>query len=349
MGMQLGTNSKAREEILNSGFDTIKNLSEIGQYQHRILSGGFRMNEIYYPTIRKDAQTGELKSSWNLIKVPKEGHLLSKLIVLDEKLKSERAEKSLVKGNIRSRLHPSTSYLYLIFDRKEPELKIEKVRYKYSIVKDLVRLENERDPADDSKLMNGPAFCWDAIINHKKDESKKGAEWMKHEYTVSVYSASNKCAGRIPAEVWNSNRFDSPWEVFVEKGWDKAVFAEKELELINSCDVSLEEVTRALTDDEIMEELVKFPLFPGAIDSNNAPIFADPEAIWKEIQRLELPASSQEEIKMIGEGVVVDTMNVDIDDFGELPDKKDKKKVEFDTELSKESKKKGRPTFTEEI
>ena len=63
--IDLGTDRESSEELLNpkTGFAIVKNLKEKGQYVHRVLAGGLKVLETYYPTIRLDKDTNERKTT----------------------------------------------------------------------------------------------------------------------------------------------------------------------------------------------------------------------------------------------------------------------------------------------
>ena len=233
------------------------------------------------------------------------------------------------KGKARSRLRPSRNYLYLIFDRNDDDpIKIFIAKYPKTVAVSLTKLERTPDPQDQDVLLHGPTFCWDAVITHSVDKSSKGTTWQQHGYDVQPYSKTNKFAGQIPTEIWKHT--NSPWGNVSDES-KHIMFTDEELQAIEECEIDLREEVRPLTDDELMEQLIEFPMNPLALDSNTGtPIFSNPKGLWEEMARVKLPLPSQEDVKLLN-GDVVDAEFEVTDDAN--------------TEVSEKSKKSSRPNF----
>jgi len=346
MTLELGTTKEEAEEIMavSSGF--VKNCKEKGRYRFRILTSFYKIAELFYPTIRVDEESQELKPSWNRIQVPYDSkHLLSPLIDADRRIKIQHAHNRGLEENVRSTIEPSIGYMCLIFDRDEDLLRIDMANLKKSIVKQIIDLERKPSPgADASKLWHGPAFCWDAIIEHKYDAGKGGAEWQKHSYDVEVDTSTNKFENKIPVEIWKSEL--SPMKYLEEKLKGKNInakeyiFTAEEIRLMDTYEGNIREEAKPLADNEIMEELKKFPINSMGVDKSGNYVFVDPKGIWEELNRLSLPASSEEDMKKLGNGSNIDE-DVDIDFSSNTEDI-----VIEETEVTKEAVKAERPDFT---
>jgi len=340
---ELGTDRDASEELLRpSGFTRTKDLREPGRYVHRVLAGGLKVLEMFYPTIRIDNDSGELKNSWNVIKVPSEGtHPLTPLIKYDERCKQEMMDRTGNRGRARSRLQPGVSYLYLIFDRNDEDnpTKVFVAKYKKTVASKLATLERVKDPQNETKLLHGPTFCWDALIEHTFDKEGKGATWQKHDYTVETYSRTNKFAGEIDANIWKHTK--SPWSLVSDRSREK-MFTPEELKAIEECEFDLKAETAPLSEEDIVAQLLEYPLNPMALDSNStAPIFSHPKGMWEEMQRLELPLPSADDVKLLNG-------NVDASDAVDAKfEEVEEEEPAQETEAKKQSKGKKRPKFTE--
>lgn len=340
----LGTTREDADAILSYNTGIVKTLKEQKTYRHRVLTSPKRIAQVFYPTIREDAQTGELKGSWNAINVPyKQKHLLTPLIDLDRAIKVEQAKERGLSERVRSALEPSIGFLCLIFDRGETAVKIDVANYKLQAVNQLIDLERTIDDDDPSKLMYGPMFCWDAVIVHAYENNPSKQEWQRHSYPVSVHPKTNKMAGKIPANIWKA---ESVWKLCVEKNVHKQVFTEEELKAIDTYEGDPATLGNPMTDEEIAEELQKFPINPRGTRGGNY-VFGDPKALWEKVTQMSLPLPSQDEIKMIEGHVAEEAKSEEVkvedisDDWG-LDD-------DAPNDVSEIAKETDRPDFTKAI
>lgn len=346
--MDLGTTKQDVNDIITFT-PIIKTLREVRRYRHRVLSSFHKVHELFYPTVRED-DAGGLRASWNSVRVPTDSkHLLTPLIELDRSLKEDLASKRNLNEFVRSQLEPSLAFYCLIFDRDEQDLRIDLASYKYSVVKAILDLQVKEDPDDPNRLLHGPAFCWDAIIEHKKDEGQGGSSMFKHKYTVEPYVKTNKVAGKIPIAALRASSF---WEYFTEKniGIEK-LFTKDEVELINKCEIKLKDSSRAMDDNELREELKKFPINAYAMRNGN-PIFADPKQLFESLNKLELPPVSEESMKQLTEGAPTEVVADDILGEGTPTDDitfdEEPKEQDAETIVTEEADNAERPLFPED-
>ncbi len=268
--------------VSNISGDDFVSINKPGEYLHRVLVGGSTVESVFYPTQVFDEQEQALKSVYRVLKRDsvKGSALLDLLTKTDLILRKQNAPEG--SKNIKSQFTGSKKWVYLIFDRTNPKLSLKIAQYPFSVAKELNDIQNKLDVDDPSMLRYGPTFVWDAIITHKYDEHKKCLEWQKHSYTVEV-NPNSKFNGAFPALILDSAKFPNPISALDDES-KKKIFTEEEWEAINDSKISMDDVLKPNTEEEIIEQLTdKFPIDWYAT-RNDVSIFPHREEMFAELK-----------------------------------------------------------------
>jgi len=270
----LGQPKEFKDQLFNLFKDRVR--PSDGPNIHRILFGPVQIQTVFYPTREVDRETGELKSTKHAIVVPRSGSIFDELAAMDKRIKFALGEK-----NPDSTFTPNQSFLYLVFNRAEAESIVRVGEYKYSVVKQFIEKEEAVSTKDKTKLMYGPIFSWDAIIDKKVDPSKPKKFGVKYE--VSVNPEACPLMGQIPIE-WLSLSIK---EFFAHVERD-VVFTDEEVEAIQSCEIDLHSVAKARSSEEILELLQKFPIDLNANTPEGKLVFPAPKEFLLRLEELSI-------------------------------------------------------------
>ncbi len=273
-----------------SGIVTVK---EVGEYRHRILSGGQSSHTTFYPSMDYDSETEELRQKW----IPLRRDTKKGSPFLDSLAKAfdNSIKRSTVPGqNVRTLFTPNKRFAYLIFDRDNGEDVVKVAQYPYQVASKLQELQKKRDIKDKNNLRYGPNWSWDAIITHAFDKHKKGPDWTKHSYDVEVYEPDFK--GVFPFDILDPKKYPNPIEA-LDSDWKEKLFTEAEWKAIDDFELDLDEFTKPHTEDEIKESIcVTNKIYLSATDANTGnPIFSDPEDFLNELKDMGLEDAILEE------------------------------------------------------
>jgi hypothetical protein len=262
--------------------DDFVTISKPGEYLHRVLAGGQSVESVFYPTLTFDEDDQNLKQVTKVLKRDSTNgsKILDWLAKIDLAIRKNNMSPHIDSKNVRSQFAPSKKWLYLIFDRANPDIVVKIAQYPWSVAKKLNELQAKLEISDPTKLRYGPTFVWDAIITHKYDPNKKGPEWQKHSYEVEV-APNSKFNGVFPAIILDNRRYPNPMNAIKNK---EIVLKEEEWNAINNCSHNMDEILKPNSEEEILEQLTgKYPIYlEGTRD--NVSIFPDPKALLSEMQ-----------------------------------------------------------------
>ena len=150
--MQLGQTTARKNQAAGGGFNKLR-LRE-GVNIHRILTGPAKQQMVYYPTLVKDRETGEMQQRMKILFQPVGGtNPLNVLASLERRIRKERGEE-----NPRSSLDPTTRYLYLVIDRDSEEYpKPELAEYPYKVYEKIIEFEDALSTSDNNTSIALPA------------------------------------------------------------------------------------------------------------------------------------------------------------------------------------------------
>jgi len=231
----------------------------------------------WVPILKFNSQTGAAEPSFTLI--TGESNFLEEIVKVDEesrfkyfiatqKMEGRQIDEERAREEARSRLSAISSWLLLAFDMADPEPVVKKINCTWTVWKGLRELQESPSATKPGMLMFGPIYAFQAMINHIRDDQKPGAEYMKHDYKVSIYDAPLR--DQLPLSLLN----ERPSAEIINM-----CFSAEELAAIEQSDIDLDVDVKAVTNDDIVEIFKKTPLNLGAMDDKRLPFFMNPEAL----------------------------------------------------------------------
>lgn len=248
------------KEKARGGF-TDKVRLEDGENIHRVIYGPVKVQYIYYPTLQRDAETGELKQSVRVVKRPQEGCILDSLASFEKRIRTQRDEK-----NPRSNLSPRTKWLYLVISRNEEEPSIKVAEYPFKVYDQIIKLEASKSSKNPNKLRHGLIFMYDLIITKAIEKGKPRQYGTSYHVEVDP---ENEWSGKIPVAA-----LGMPAEELEKKlkGFEK-FFPEDDWELIENMDIDLEKEGEPDTPEAILSKLQENPIYLNATNPDGSYMF----------------------------------------------------------------------------
>lgn len=246
----------------------------LGDNKYRFLYGPLKVKTVFYPSIYTDPNTNEVKSIRKGVNVPDSGSIFDQLAALDKTIRASMGEEK-----PRSPFVPSTKFLYLGFNRAEPQVKVRIIEVKRTVMEGLIKLEDARSTRDSSKLRYGPIFSWDAIVTKSQDPNKPKEIGTK--YSVQVDPESMPLSGQIPVEWLKLSPAD-----FFGKVDKLKVFTEEELDIIHATDLDLREHGKSKSNEEIVADFQKFPIDFTAVNSDGSYVFPNPNEFMVKLKEM---------------------------------------------------------------
>jgi len=283
---------QTKELIDAAKFSTFTARVEIeeGRNIHRVLAGPYLLKQVFWPTLVEDQ--GKLVSRMRSAIVPKEGSkIFDALIAVEKEFRYLNGEE-----DPKSQFSPSSSFLYLVLDRKDDIPVVRVAGYKWSIYKRLEEIQSEPSSKDPKKLKNGLIFMYDVIIKKTVDDPKRPKFTTK--YTVDPDSENNQYLGEIPAELLKLSAGEID-KIMTENKVYQTIFTEEELKAIEACDIDLLKEVLPNSEEEIKTKLLENPINLKAQDSSSRYIFPQTDKFLKSLESMGLKYlnSTQEEPK----------------------------------------------------
>ncbi len=270
---KLGATKKQIDEQMGVDYTNVRVFKEFGKYHHRIIQGPIRDEHAFYPTWRKDAETGVLEESFNKIELPKRDKknktVIDKIAALDNKIQADNGVDS---KKIRSQFKRQLKYIWIVLSRDEQENGLPWIgawTYPVNISKKLHEFMSMTRNAGDSKLMYGPIWSYDVIIEKYKTNDMYGVG-----YSVNVDPSSLKYAGKIPKKLYEDAEYAAKNEDKIEAVFNN-VFTEEERALIEKYteEHDIDSYTSPVkNDEEIMQVFQEFPIRWDA-EKDGVPVF----------------------------------------------------------------------------
>lgn len=258
MAVPLGGNEEQFNDEMDNGYSAadIGTFKEYGNYTHRILDGPKRIDSCWYPSWREEADTGQIRASWNRLVLPKRSKgktITDKLAAIDRKIQEE---EGVDRKYINSTFDRQTRYMYIVISRDETQDPanpwIGFWKYPTSVSKRVRKLNSKESSKNKGKLAYGPYWVYDIDIE-KINEDSGGDKRFTTKYNTDVVAETLKYAGKIPRRVVTDSNFnyDKLGEI------QKDVFTPEELEAIKSfmTDNSLNSFVKPMNNEEILNNL----------------------------------------------------------------------------------------------
>ena len=247
-----------------------------GENVHRILFGPVKVQSVYWPTLVEDPDTGTMIPRNKLIRRPAQGTVFDTLASLEKRVRAQMGE-----SNPRSSLSPSNKWWYLVIDRNDPTASIQIAEYPYTVFKRLVELESQISTKNRDNLRHGLIFQYDVIITKKVDPTKP--KFLGTSYEVDV-DPENAYTGKVPAKLLGAKTED-----LKAAGFDpQSCFSEEDWDMVESCDINLEEAAKPDTPESVIEKLKQFPLNLGATGPDGSFRFPSKEKFMDQLQTMGL-------------------------------------------------------------
>ncbi len=266
---------------------------KMGDNRHRIIAGCVPINTVFYPCTVVDSEGDER----DLI-VPfivEDDSIFEKLAELDKKIRQDIL--GIDKDKVSSPLQPSRRYAYSVFDKNSADAGIKVAHYPKTVHDRIYELQSKPHPDKETYLANCLMFMHDIIISKKEDSKRRKARGRGIFYSCD-FAPDNPFQGKIPVEMVKING-SVLWEKFKENDILPKIFNTEELEILENKPVNLKEVTKAITDDELIEKM-KTQLFINlkATDPQGNFLFPEQKLLAKEFIKLglELDTSSVKEL-----------------------------------------------------
>lgn len=257
MSLNFGMNNETIDNEIGIQSPTINRLQEVKDYTHRVVVGVLKREFMLYPSWGENSETGQPEQKLIPIDLdPNETTVLDKLRMIEKRIRKDLKEEK-----PSSMFNRTTRYVFMVFDRENPEVELVPYEYPWQVFKDLRDLQEMR-AKDDSKLKNGPIYTWDAIIQKLKDPNKRDPRYAI-SYKATVDTETIKFAGQIPVEaITDKNYDDTPWlkKALTEEEFSAVMKWSKE-----HPNGLLDYVDRK-TDEQVLEQLHKFPVNLGFMD-----------------------------------------------------------------------------------
>ena len=257
--MKLGQPSHLKEKAKGGFTDKVR--LEDGENIHRVIYGPVKVQYIYYPTLQRDNETGELKQSVRVIKRPQEGCILDSLASFEKRIRTQRGDK-----NAKSNLSPRTKWLYLVIDRSKEEPAIEIAEYPFKVFDQILKLEAAKSSKDSNKLRHGLIFMYDLIITKAVEKGKPRQYGTSYHVEVDP---ENAWSGKIPVAA-----LGMPAEELEKKlkGFEK-FFPDEDWELIENMDIDLEKEGEPDSPELILSKLQDNPIYLNATNPDGSYMF----------------------------------------------------------------------------
>lgn len=244
---QIGFTKQDAAQASKGGFATRVAVSDVGTYLHRVLGRPKEIHSIWIPTMMKNDDEMWIKARRQQIR-PIGDCIIDEIVKLD--LAVQRRDKQI--ENPKSCLGATIRWWFLIFNRDNevpgaPEVVIG--MYPQTVYRRLLELEQMTDARHPEFLRYGLIPMWDAIIEHKFDQKKKGPAWTKHSYTAEVGTFD-----------WNGKVSISERGAVMSAERVQEIFEEEELEAMRVCDIDIDTEARAKADPEFIEWFKENPL-----------------------------------------------------------------------------------------
>ena len=293
MVVRLGSTHEDVDSTLDFGKKKIGYFKDLGTYIHRVLKGPFVFKGFIYPAWKEDFETGEMIPTYHKIVVPQklENTIMDKLAFLDRQVQSSLGGKD----RIVSQFAPSTLYIFAVIDRKASteDIWVGFWEYKRSLVRDLNSLQKKLSTKDSEKLMYGPYWSYDVVIEKKYDEvmmEKTGGNLQySTRYELDIDPETLVLSGKYPAKYLNRDYYlqhKEEVEEFDNKCYAQ-VFSEEELSAIQEFfeKNNPEHIISARDNQELLEELKKFPInWDAEIDGQ--PAFPHRDKLFKKLEEV---------------------------------------------------------------
>src|SRR5690606_4392813 len=260
--MIIGTSKQQRKD-LESSSNIMSDLIDIvdGDNVIRFVQGPQLTKVVFLPIVKEDDTEG-LVPSWSVFKFKDSGGILDQLYQVEMGIRNALGEKE-----PDFAFRPQTQRIYLGYqplDKTKNTLRPIKVPKK--IQDELNRKETQLDPGDKDYLLNGFFWLWDSLITKFQKVGKNGKKMSARfgtDYQHDIY-LDNPWKGKVPAEWLNAD----PSEVLDELGGLEAVFPDRIIEAIETCDIDLSKELKPMTEAEIMEQITKYPINLSYIQPN---------------------------------------------------------------------------------
>lgn len=250
-----------------------------GENIHRVLAGPFLEKKVFWPTLV--TEEGKKVVRMRSVSIPKTGSpLLSTLAAIDKEVRLTLGE-----NDPKSQFKPSSSYLYLIFNREDTEPIVKIASYKFTIFKRLEEIQAELSSNDKNMLKNGLIFMYDVVLKKIIEDPKRPRYTTK--YSADPDSENNKLMGSIPKELLNYSAAEIE-KVLTENEIYPIIFTPEELKAIKDCDIDLEAQTKPMSEEEIRAKLIEFPICLNAKDSMGRYYFPQEDKFMKALESAEI-------------------------------------------------------------
>jgi len=278
--MFLGQTEDLKKDATMNQFSDRVEIKE-GINKHRVLRGPFLVRTVYWPTLI--TEEGEVKQKTKSIVVPKTGSPLLKSLADAEK----EFRRTMGESEPRSTFSPSSAYLYLIFNKDDPEHhekpEVKLASYKNTIYTRLEEIQTEKSTKNPAMLKNGLIFMYDVLI--KKTVGNPAQPIFTTRYTVDVDTENNVAQGQIPVEILKLSS-EELLKTLEENGIFTDIFTPDELKAIEDCKIDIGSMYTPSSDEEVVMKLKEFPIFAQAKDfSKGTFLFPQMDQFMKFIEK----------------------------------------------------------------
>ena len=253
--MLLGqTEDLKKEATLNQFSDQLE--LKVGVNRHRVLRGPFLVRSVYWPTMVEEE--GETRQKTKAVVVPtKTGSPFLKALADSEK----EFRRMQGEADPRSNFSPSSKYLYLAFDKDDPEHnekpEVKVASYKYTIYTRLEEIQSEESTKNAGHLKNGLIFMYDVLI--KKTVGDPNKPMFTTRYTVDVDTENNVAQGKIPMDLLKMSAEELNKTLIDNKIYEQ-IFTPAEMEAIEKCNIDIPGMYTPQSDEEIIAKLMDSPI-----------------------------------------------------------------------------------------
>ena len=251
---------------------------------------------VYYPTLREDKETGGMKPSLNMLRVPikceqfgweYENTILEALKTIDTRIRN--LDRPANAKPIDSKFKAGSKYLYPVLDQQKKDCKVYYLDVSWQIHDGIKKLQQEVYDMDANKLAHGPIWVANIVITkkHKKTNQKGGKESYNTMYVVKTASDSN-FVGYYPKAILEDKNIEKLNTLF-DRSVEQGIFTDDEYRLIDSHDdQEMVDRFRPMSKDEIEQQLHELPIQLDGCDWEGAPYFPNPKLYFEELTKLGL-------------------------------------------------------------
>jgi hypothetical protein len=279
--MKVGTSDSQRKAMQSTNvMEDMHELKE-GPNLFRILQGPQKQIVVFVPVIVEDEQKKQ-KASFVALNILESTGIVESLYNFELKTRIDLGEEKPDCG-----FKPQTNWIYLASNvLGKSDFKIKPLKAPTSVKKSIIKLETKLDLKDPECLENGLMWMYDINIEKTVEKGKPARFGTKYEATAY---GDNQFRAKIPAE-WLNLDFESIilqlgiassddelpedlnqiknnpelYATLMQSGREM-VFPQELIDAIDECTIDLEEVIKPLSETEIIEKLVKYPINLSAI------------------------------------------------------------------------------------